>query len=68
MLDLNSNRLKHMGTVQGLQGCVRLRYALALLKPRTPSKCSSYLAQFGAALQLMRVRVGAGTCRCTGTR
>ncbi len=27
MLELNSNRLKHMGTVQGLQGCVRLRYA-----------------------------------------
>jgi hypothetical protein len=29
MLDLNSNRLKHIGTVQGLQGCVRLRYACA---------------------------------------
>jgi hypothetical protein len=25
VLDLNSNRLKHMGTLQGLQGCPRLR-------------------------------------------
>ena len=26
VLELNSNRLKHQGTVQGLQGCVRLHY------------------------------------------